>query len=264
MEGKLKILASNCAYESQDFSDVEFRVPQLEYSYIIDSKFWRATFRDGNYRNVHFENCDLTFAAFIKDIINAVTFDQTDFSNVILNDVVFIDCAFRCSKFVNVDLSSCTFINCYFNESEFVNTRGAKVGTFVDDGQYMYIDNTTMPYIPMACPDEGACFGYKKVRVISGGDAFPGIAKLYIPEEAGRSSGTGRKCRCQFARVMSITGATSDTKDKEIENAVSYFDPTFTYHVGKMVYPDIWDEDRWNECSHGIHFFMNKQEALDY
>ena len=36
------------------------------------------------------------------------------------------------------------------------------------------------------------------------------------------------------------------------------------YKVGEMVYPDSFDEDRWNECSNGIHFFINKQEAIDY
>ena len=30
-------------------------------------------------------------------------------------------------------------------------------------------------------------------------------------------------------------------------------------NVGKMVYPDSFDDDRWNICSHGIYFFINKQ-----
>ena len=36
------------------------------------------------------------------------------------------------------------------------------------------------------------------------------------------------------------------------------------YKVGEYVYPDSFDEYRWNECSHGIHFFMNKEDAIDY
>jgi hypothetical protein len=36
------------------------------------------------------------------------------------------------------------------------------------------------------------------------------------------------------------------------------------YVVGQMVYPDSWDNDRFNECSHGIHFFIDKQDAIDY
>ena len=36
------------------------------------------------------------------------------------------------------------------------------------------------------------------------------------------------------------------------------------YKVGEDVLPDSFDENRWNEYSHGIHFFINKQEAIDY
>lgn len=36
------------------------------------------------------------------------------------------------------------------------------------------------------------------------------------------------------------------------------------YTVGEMCYPDSWDDNRWNECSHGIHFFVNRQEAVDW
>ena len=36
------------------------------------------------------------------------------------------------------------------------------------------------------------------------------------------------------------------------------------YVKGEMVYPDFFDEDRWNECSHGINFFVNKQDAINY
>lgn len=261
---KLKLYANDYDFENQDFSDVNFRDPQIKASYIRNTKFRRATFGNGKYKGARFENCDLTFAEFFNSIFDDAVFDQTDFSNVMLGDVVFRGCVFRDVKFVNIDLSSCTFINCYFVKCEFINARGAKVRTFIDDGNFVYIQRTAMPYIPMACPDEGAFFGYKKVRVISGGAVFAGIAKLYIPEEAARSSGTGRKCRCQFARVISITGATPSTKNEEIENAVSFFDPSFHYRVGRMVYPDAWDDDRWNECSNGIHFFMNKQEAIDY
>ena len=36
------------------------------------------------------------------------------------------------------------------------------------------------------------------------------------------------------------------------------------YKVGEMVEADSWDDNRWNECSHGIHFFINRQEAEEY
>ena len=36
------------------------------------------------------------------------------------------------------------------------------------------------------------------------------------------------------------------------------------YKVGCEVLPDKFDDNRWEECSNGIHFFINKQEAIDY
>ena len=33
------------------------------------------------------------------------------------------------------------------------------------------------------------------------------------------------------------------------------------YEVGEITHADSWDEDRWNECSHGIHFFLTQEEA---
>lgn len=109
-----------------------------------------------------------------------------------------------------------------------------------------------------ACPEEGAFVGFKKCRSYEGEDV---IVKLEIPEDAKRSSATTRKCRCSKAKVVSITGIKSG---KNYEVAFSQHDSRFLYRVGETVVPDSFDEDRWNECSNGIHFFITKQEAIDY
>ena len=36
------------------------------------------------------------------------------------------------------------------------------------------------------------------------------------------------------------------------------------YIVGDYVYPDEFDTNRWEECTHGIHFFIDKEEAINY
>lgn len=35
-------------------------------------------------------------------------------------------------------------------------------------------------------------------------------------------------------------------------------------YLVKLVFPDSFDENRWKECSHGIHFFIDKDEAINY
>ena len=109
----------------------------------------------------------------------------------------------------------------------------------------------------LACPEEGAFIGFKKCD----GAEECVLVKLEIPEDAKRSSATTRKCRCSKAKVISITGIKSG---KEYEEAFSQHDKKFVYRVGETVVPDSFDEDRWNECSKGIHFFITKQEAIDY
>lgn len=110
-----------------------------------------------------------------------------------------------------------------------------------------------IPFIPLACPSEGAFVGWKKVE--------GKLVKLLIPEDARRSSATTNKCRCDKAKVLEITSLDGTKHLDEIIN--DHYSSTL-YRVGKMVYPDSFDEDRWNECSNGIHFFINKQEAIDY
>jgi hypothetical protein len=84
---------------------------------------------------------------------------------------------------------------------------------------------------------------------------------LQIPEDARRSSATTRKCRCDKALVLDITSL--DGKEHFDEVTSTNYNETI-YKVGEMVYPDSFDENRWSECSHGIHFFVNKQDAINY
>lgn len=77
------------------------------------------------------------------------------------------------------------------------------------------------------------------------------LCKLRIPADAKRLNGTGRKCRAEFAEVLEGEG-------------VSLYDNDFKYKVGEIVRSDSFDEDRWNECSNGIHFFLTREEAEAY
>ena len=110
------------------------------------------------------------------------------------------------------------------------------------------------PYAPLACPSDGAFVGWKK--------AEDKLIKLLIPEDAKRSSATTQKCRCSKAQVLEITDLDGTNPVTELKHDA--YDHITTYKVGEIVFPDSFDENRWNECSHGIHFFINKQDAIDY
>jgi len=56
----------------------------------------------------------------------------------------------------------------------------------------------------------------------------------------------------------------TDNKGNEYTDGFSTYDNSFKYQVGEIVEVENFDEDRWKECSSGIHFFITKQEAIDY
>jgi len=113
-----------------------------------------------------------------------------------------------------------------------------------------------IPFVPMSCPDEGDFIGWKKA--LNGKQEV--IVKLLVTGR--RSSSTGRKCRCDRATVIaieSIDGVTS------YDTATSKHDKAFVYIVGNEVKPkEPFCGNRWNECASGIHFFINRQEAVEY
>ena len=93
---------------------------------------------------------------------------------------------------------------------------------------------------------DGAFIGWKKCN-----DNV--IVKLRVPDDAKRSSASGRKCRAEFVEVLEVIGA-------EI-GETNQHGPHTTYRIGERVTCYQWDDNRWNECSGGIHFFLTREEA---
>ena len=120
-------------------------------------------------------------------------------------------------------------------------------------------------FIPLSCPDTGSFIGWKKALVeLEIGENIVHrqvIVKLLIPEDAKRSSATSEKCRCDKATVLEIQSLDGSEK---YQDAYSGYDRSFIYTVGETVTVPDFDENRWNECSTGIHFFINRQSAVDY
>ena len=110
----------------------------------------------------------------------------------------------------------------------------------------------------IACPEKGSFIAFKK----AGNNYNNYIVELLIPEDARRCSATSRKCRCDKAKVLSITKI--DGTSDGVDTVYSIYDETFAYKIGELVEVKDFDDNRWNECSTGIHFFLTRQEAVEY
>ncbi len=100
-------------------------------------------------------------------------------------------------------------------------------------------------------PDAGPIIGWKKCR-------DERIVQLRIPAKAKRSHASGRKCRSDRARVLAIFNSDGTPATE----AVSLRDLSFRYVVGETVVPQVpFDDNPWNECASGIHWYITRLEA---
>ena len=140
--------------------------------------------------------------------------------------------------------------------------RGADLrGAYLRGADLRGAENASLAFAQTCvCPQKGAFIGFKKASCCGSGVSC--IVELEIPADAKRSNASGRKCRASKARVVSITDLEGNAVDDD-QRAFSWHDNTFIYSVGATVEPtEPFDEDRWNECAPGIHFFITREEAV--
>ena len=115
-------------------------------------------------------------------------------------------------------------------------------------------DAKNVPFFPTYLP-EGEFIAWKKL---------PNglIAKLKILEDSKRSRAAGDKCRCDKCLVLEFQNVDGSISDEKTYTSHKYAECTYT--VGEVVKSDMWNNNRWIECSYGIHFFIDRQSAVDY
>lgn len=221
-----------------------------------------------------FINCNLSCTKWERaDILNTV------FTNVKFTDTKFLTASIRESSFINCNLLNTEFTKCEFyelvfvgcdnNYSKFRDNQGFDSITF--DDMFVDVFNNTIvtdSYYPLRCPSDGVFIGWKRVKYSEGfgKDRKYALIKLEIPEDAKRVSASSlfdRRCRCSKAKVLEIRDVDTNKSMNSVVNRNNEA-RKLRYVVGETVYPDSFNDNRWDACTHGIHFFINKQDALEY
>lgn len=223
----------------------------------IEIKRWD----NGNVIFSYTDICNTSKNTLLLAIKQGIDLSYADLSNYDLFAVNMSNINLTDAKLIGADL-------CY------ANLIGANLtGT---DLSHAYINNNTKitheqlinaKGINNQCPKEGSFIGWKKCFSLNDDlddvdvdEEF--IVKLEIPADAKRSSSTGIKCRCSKAKVLEIQYL--DGTPINLDYVYSYFNIGFRYKVGEIVESDSFDDRYWIECSNGIHFFMNRDDATDY
>ena len=225
---------------------MENKLTQKEINKIIENhKHWLNKDVDGwNNMKADFFNQDLS-----DSVLSGTHLRNADLSDANLSGAVLSGAVLRNANLSYANLS-------YANLCD-ANLSGADIrGANLSNANLLGTKN--MMYIPMACPEEGSFIGFKKA-VYADKDY---IVKLEILADALRSSATSRKCRCNKAKVLEIQNINGSKANIDVVH--STYDPSFQYKAGQIVEEPNFDDNRFNKCSKGIHFFINRQEAVNY
>ena len=220
-----------------NLSDADLRKADLRCADLWNANLRYVNLSDADLRNTDLSDTDLSGANLRNANLEGADLWNADLINANLEGADLWN-----ADLINANLSDADLINADLINADLrgVNLRGIKTNIY------------TIGY-SLACPEKGSFIAYKKANGC--------IIKLLILEDSKRSSATTVKCRCDKAKVLDIENIKTGLKVMEVR---SNYDSKFIYRVGEIVSVDNFDDDRWNECAPGIHFFMNKESAINY
>ena len=234
----------NADLSDTDLHNADLRGANLCGACLCDADLRGIDLRRADLRNANLRNADLHDADLHDTDLRGANLRGTNLCGAFLLNADLSGADFHNANLLNADLSGANLHN--------ADLRGA----YLCGADLRSAKN--VPYIPMVCPEEGDFIGWKKAE----SNKNKVIVKLHIPFDAKRSSATTRKCRCSKAEVIAIYNL--DGTEAGETTCHSDYDNSFIYEVGKTVEVTNFSEDRWDECAKGIHFFINRQEAIDY
>ena len=233
---------SNANLRNANLRDADLRCANLSNANLFGANLRCANLSNADLRDADLRGADLFGANLFGANLSDADLPGADLSGADLRGADLSCADLSCANLRRADLSGANLRG--------ANLRGADLfGASMDQ---MIWDIHTVFY-PLQCPDSGSYIGYKKASGL--------VVELEIPADARRSSATSRKCRASKAKVLSITDINGNPAGGQVK---SNYDPNFVYAIGETVEVTDFDDNRWNECSTGIHHFITRAEAVIY
>ena len=205
-----------------------------------------------NLRCANLENADLEYVNLKYADLKYANLSNTDLSNTDLRytNLRCVDLRYTDLRYTNLSHADLSYSN--LSNANLSNANLSNADLSSANLKDIKTNIHTIGY-NLACPETGSFIGYKKAKGC--------LIELLILEDSKRSSATSAKCRCDKAKVLNIENIGTG---KKVNKVNSNYDSNFIYRVGEIASVDNFDNNRWNECTTGIHFFLNKEDAINY
>ncbi|UYJ51153.1 MAG: pentapeptide repeat-containing protein [Flavonifractor plautii] len=224
---------------------------------LSDADLRCANLSDADLRCANLRNADLRGANLSDADLRCANLSNADLFGANLRGANLSDADLRCANLSDADLRNADLCRADLSNADLrcADLRNADLcrADLCEASIDQMMWNIYTVFYPLQCPESGSYIGYKKASGL--------VVELEIPADARRSSATSRKCRASKAKVLSITDINGNPAGGQVK---SNYDPNFVYAIGETVEVTDFDDNRWNECSTGIHHFITRAEAVIY
>ena len=253
---------NGCIVFSSKFENIKYVPKQFEQkrSVILDS----CVLYRSQITKLNCSTCLLYTEFYDSYISNSIIYGSRIDENCCFNDTNISRSCIMNSYIKGATISShlnfCSdklyLYNCIFNNGSSISVVSCNVIKYNSN-----IEDT----IRYGCPAKGSFIGYKQAYASNTVREREVIVVLEIPEDAKRvSSLEENKCRCDKAKVLRFEEPSTGEELTDVDKCASIHYGHCEYVVGEIVYADDFDDDPTHTCSHGIHFFVNRWDAVNY
>lgn len=204
--------------------------------YGMDLRGWRLS------------DIDFTLSSFQEVILDGAVFSGSSVENALFDGCSMSRADFRNSRMVTASFRYCDMRECDIRDADLF---GAVLEYAKLEG---IISDKSTKWFRLHCPEKGAFLAYKKCM-------NDRLVQLLVPADAKRTSATRPSCRCSKAKVLTIK---SFDYRESFDEAWSLVDENFVYRKGQWVEVTDFNEDRWQDSTTGIHFWLTREEAKAY
>jgi len=179
-----------------------------------------------------------------KAIVEDANLSNANLYNANLSNANLYNADLYNANLSNANLSNANLSNANLEDANLSNAN-------LEDAQLR-----DMKSLRQIIPETGSFNAWKK--------ACGYVLKLEIPTKMKRTCNIkSRKCRGQGVKTLQIQNI-DGTKAKGVEKVHGDHDKKTIYEIGKMTYPDKYDDNFLEDCTNGIHFFISREEAVKY
>lgn len=235
--------------ESRMFADHgEDRIDPSDDYRIVYNK----TFKDLDVGSIIEGRCMLGYK-FVRCRFDRCRFERMDMSITQFFQCNFESCTFEDVSTFKLSIYDSCVVNSSFKSFKVIDNRDPFINSNLDRNNRGYLDGINRIQNGREMRVWKKCISLLQSATWETHDP---VIELIIPADAKiiMPYGGQRKCRADKAIVVDAPEFTS-----------SWFDRSFKYKRNKTIVPTRnFDDNMWAECSDGIHFFLTKQEAIDY